>query len=75
MDAYSTEMLELSPHADIYWCSPCSLELCLFRQKCIKTLLVKETAFYTYLHRFADTFSKINKIDVELAKEKNHTTE
>lgn len=69
MDTYSTEMLKLSPHADICWCSPCSLqELCLFRQKCVKTLLVKETAFYTYLCRFASTFSKVNKIDVELTK-------
>lgn len=40
----------------------------------IKILLVKGTAFYTYLCRFADIFSKVNKIYVEHAK-KIHTTE
>lgn len=69
MDTYFTEMLKLSPHADMGWCSPFSLEeLCLFRQKYIKILLVKGTAFYTYLCRFVDIFSKVNKIHVEHAK-------
>lgn len=77
MDTYSTEMLKLSPSADICVSVPLVvLENSACSDKHASDhCFVNWTAFYVYLTcRFADAFSTVNKINVELAK-KIHTTE